>query len=124
LIAQPVIREKLAHMISEVESVSAWLEQIAYMMMKMPYSEQVTHLSGSIALLKLRATRVQLHVTEQACQIFGGRAITRTGMGHIIERLQRSVKFTAILGGSEEILADLAIRQVSKAIPPAKFPKL
>ena len=41
-------------------------------------------------------------------------ALTRTGMGSIIEKFQRSFKMQAILGGSEEILADFAIRQALK----------
>jgi alkylation response protein AidB-like acyl-CoA dehydrogenase len=39
-------------------------------------------LAGPIALLKYQATRVQLRVADNAVQIFGGRGITRTGMGH------------------------------------------
>jgi alkylation response protein AidB-like acyl-CoA dehydrogenase len=44
-------------------------------------------------------------VMDESCQIFGGRAITATGMGQVVERFQRSNKFAAILGGSEEIMA-------------------
>lgn len=58
------------------------------------------------------------HVSDDACQIFGGRALTQSGMGWNIEALQRTYKFTAILGGSEEIMADLGVRQAMK-----KFPK-
>ena len=43
---------------------------------------------------------------QHACQIFGGRALTRTGMGSVIEKFQRSFKMQAILGGSEEIMCD------------------
>ena len=50
-------------------------------------------------------------------QIFGGRAITQTGMGKHIERFQRTYKFGAILGGSEEIMADLGIRQSMRSFP-------
>ena len=52
-------------------------------------------------------------VSDDACQIFGGRALTKTGMGKYIEDLQRTYKFNAILGGSEEIMADLGVRQVN-----------
>ena len=45
-------------------------------------------------------------VSEKACQIFGGRAITKKGMGQYVERFQRAIKFTAIYGGSEEIIFD------------------
>ena len=109
LIDQPVIREKLAFMVSEIEGVQNWLENITYQMSKMPYQEQAVKLAGPIALLKLLCTRVALRTSDSACQIFGGRSITKTGMGRIIEALQRSFKFGAILGGSEEIMADLGM---------------
>ena len=56
-------------------------------------------------------------VSDDAVQIFGGRGITKTGMGRNIETLQRTYKFTAILGGSEEIMADLGVRQAMKSFP-------
>eukprot|EP00217_Crustomastix_stigmatica_P013089 CAMPEP_0183812874 /NCGR_PEP_ID=MMETSP0803_2-20130417/51982_1 /TAXON_ID=195967 /ORGANISM="Crustomastix stigmata, Strain CCMP3273" /LENGTH=513 /DNA_ID=CAMNT_0026057717 /DNA_START=17 /DNA_END=1558 /DNA_ORIENTATION=- len=118
LISQPVIRNKLAHMVAQVEGVQSWLELVTYQMNKMDYKEQNKHLGGPIALLKLAATRAANHVNDEACQIFGGRAITRTGMGRVIEGFQRSIKYGAILGGSEEIMADLGIRQAMKQYPP------
>ena len=48
--------------------------------------------------------------------ITGGRAITKTGMGAVVERVSNYTKFGAILGGSEEILDDLAMRQASKEL--------
>ena len=38
-------------------------------------------------------------------------------MGRKIEAFHRTSKFDAILGGSEEILADLGIRQATKNFP-------
>jgi hypothetical protein len=35
-------------------------------------------------------------------------------MGHVIEKFQRSFKMQAILGGSEEIMCDFAMRQALK----------
>ena len=60
---------------------------------------------------------MSLAVSEQACQIFGGRAVTKKGMGQFIERFQRAIKFTAIYGGSEEIMADMAVRMAMKRFP-------
>ncbi|TPX62529.1 hypothetical protein PhCBS80983_g00251 [Powellomyces hirtus] len=117
LIEQPVIRAKLAHMISEVEAVHTWLESITYQMTKMNYTEASKKLGGPIALMKLRCTRVATRVSDEACQIFGGRAITKTGMGRVVEGFQRTFKFAAILGGSEEIMADLGIRQAMRVYP-------
>mmetsp|Transcript_10047 Transcript_10047/g.13675 ORF Transcript_10047/g.13675 Transcript_10047/m.13675 type:complete len:522 (-) Transcript_10047:148-1713(-) len=117
LMAQPVIRNKLAHMTAQVEAVHNWLENLTYQMCKMSHAEQVKFLAGPIALLKLQSTRVSGFVLDEACQIFGGRAITRTGMGQVIERYQRSQKFGSILGGSEEIMADLGMKQAMKNFP-------
>lgn len=117
LIEQPVIRLKLARMVAALEPVNHWLEHITHQMNLMSYEEQTAKLAGPIALLKLQSTRVSLFVGEEACQIFGGRALTRQGMGRIVEGFQRSVKFAAILGGSEEIMGDLGIRQALKYYP-------
>lgn len=40
-----------------------------------------------------------------------GRGLTKTGMGKYIEMFRRTQKFDAILGGAEEVLADLAVKQ-------------
>ena len=48
---------------------------------------------------------------------YSGRAITKTGLGSVIEAFQRTYKFGAILGGSEEIMADLGVRQALKQFP-------
>ncbi|KAI8819314.1 acyl-CoA dehydrogenase/oxidase [Fimicolochytrium jonesii] len=117
LIEQPVIRAKLAKMISEVESVHHWLENMTYQMTKMDYKEASVKLGGPIALLKLRCTRVATDISDEGCQIFGGRAITKTGMGRLMEGFQRTFKFASILGGSEEIMADLGVRQAMRFYP-------
>jgi alkylation response protein AidB-like acyl-CoA dehydrogenase len=116
-----VIRQKLAKLVSQVEGVQTWLEAVTYQMQHMSHSEQAKHLAGPIALLKLFSTRVANDVSDEACQIFGGRAITATGMGQVIERFQRSAKFAAILGGSEEIMGDLGVRQAMRAMPNARL---
>lgn len=79
MIEQPVIREKLAHMIAEIEGVQNWLENITFQMCTMAIEEQGEKLAGPIALLKLLSTRVAHNVSDHAVQIFGGRAITKTG---------------------------------------------
>jgi hypothetical protein len=37
-------------------------------------------------------------------------------MGQLVEKFQRSFKMQAILGGSEEVLADMGIRQAMKRV--------
>jgi len=44
---------------------------------------QAKMLAGPIALLKLRATRASYHISDEANQILGGRAITRSGMVYL-----------------------------------------
>ncbi|KAI8615492.1 acyl-CoA dehydrogenase/oxidase [Chytriomyces sp. MP71] len=117
LIEQPVIRFKLGEMIAELEAAQSWVDITTYQMTKMNYKEQSKHLAGQIALLKYKCTRMTHIVRDNSVQIFGGRAITRTGMGRVIENFQRVQKFGAILGGSEEIMADLGVRQAMKFFP-------
>ncbi|KAI9336340.1 acyl-CoA dehydrogenase/oxidase [Obelidium mucronatum] len=117
LIEQPVIRYKLGQMIAELEAVQSWCDMTTYQMTKMSYAEQTKQLGGSIALLKYQSTRMAHLVSDNAVQIFGGRAITRTGMGRLVENFQRVHKHVAILGGSEEIMLDLGVRQAMKSFP-------
>ncbi|KAL0073318.1 acyl-CoA dehydrogenase/oxidase [Phycomyces blakesleeanus] len=117
LIDQPVIRNKLAVMVAELESFHNWVENITYQMCHMGYKEQSEKLAGPLALCKYQSTRMLHNVSDSACQIFGGRALTKTGMGKHIEMLQRTYKFSAILGGAEEIMADLGVRQAMKSFP-------
>lgn len=119
LVQQPVIRQKLAKMIAHAEGLQAWLEHVTFQMTQMDYKQQSQLLAGPIALLKMAATRASHDVADEAVQIFGGRALTASGMGRYVEMYQRTYKFDAILGGSEEILADLGVRQAMKRMPKA-----
>ncbi|KAK9897971.1 acyl-CoA dehydrogenase NM domain-like protein [Cystobasidium minutum MCA 4210] len=119
LIEQPVIRQKFAHMFALVESGQAWLEQLTYQMNKMNYKQQSDLLAGPIGLLKMRLTRNLHEISDDAVQIFGGRGITKGGMGVHIETFQRTYKFDALLGGAEEVLGDLFVRQAMRKMPKA-----
>lgn len=142
LIDQPVIRLKLAKMIALVESHQSWLETITYQMCNMSYADQSKHLGGPIGLLKMSCTRVaheiadeavqvSLHVfiflhlesrfTDLFMQIWGGRGLTQSGMGRVIENFNRGYKFDAILGGAEEVLGDLGVRQAMKFMPKERL---
>ncbi|KAL5120328.1 hypothetical protein ACEQ8H_001618 [Pleosporales sp. CAS-2024a] len=117
LVEQPAIRQKLAKMISHVEANQAWLESMAYQMCHMSYQQQSTLLGGPIGLLKSFATRSAHEIADEAVNIFGGRGLTQSGMGRVVEEFHRTYKFDAILGGTEEILADLGVRQAYKNFP-------
>ena len=80
LIEQPVIRAHLASMVAQTEACHAWLERITFQMDELQGLEQ-GKIAKNISLLKYLVTRTSLGVSEKACQIFGGRAITKKGMG-------------------------------------------
>jgi len=115
--AQPVIRAKLAQMISRIESCQTWLENVTYQMCNMNYQQQSEHLAGQIGLLKQYITQTARATAEDATQIFGGRGITMTGMGSKIENYHRTSPFDAILGGAEDVLGDMGVRQALKKMP-------
>lgn len=121
LIDQPVIRQKLAKMIALVESHQSWLETITYQMCNMPYKQQSRYLGGPIGLLKMSVTRAAHEIADESVQIFGGRGLTQSGMGRVIEMFHRTYKFDSILGGAEEVLGDLGVRQAMKEMPNAKL---
>jgi len=115
LVEQPVIREKLAQMFAGIESTSALMYEITHAMNLM--GTQAAEIGGKIALLKFHATRVCHLVADNAVQILGGRGVTKGGMGRCVEVFSRAYKVPAVYGGSEEIMADLAVRQAIKAYP-------
>ncbi|OBZ71855.1 putative medium-chain specific acyl-CoA dehydrogenase, mitochondrial [Grifola frondosa] len=117
LSSQAVIRAKLANMIARVESGQNWLESITHQMNNMSYNEQSDKLAGPIGLLKQYITRTGRETAEDATQIFGGRGITASGMGKLIENYHRTSPYDAILGGAEDVLGDLGVRQAIKKMP-------
>ncbi|KAJ6505932.1 acyl-CoA dehydrogenase [Mycena vulgaris] len=126
LTSQAVIRSKLAAMISRVESAQAWIENVTFQMCNMDYKQQSAHLAGQIAFVKMYATKTAQETAADAVQIFGGRGITRTGMGKHIEHYHRhaptkllflTVPFDSVLGGAEDVLGDLGVRQAMRKMP-------
>ncbi|OCH95428.1 acyl-CoA dehydrogenase NM domain-like protein [Obba rivulosa] len=114
---QAVIRSKLAAMIARAETVQSWLENITYQMTNMNYKQQAKLLAGPIGLLKMYSTRCAQDTAQDAVQIFGGRGITKSGMGRYIEHYHRTVTFDSILGGAEDVLGDLGVRQAIRTMP-------
>lgn len=122
LLAQPIVQQRLAKMTVEVEAASTALENLTFQMCQMDPIDQGEKLAPNAMLLKYYSTRVAQAVSDDAVNIFGGRAITSGGMGRLIERFNRTYKFAAILGGSEDVLASAAIRMtVSKFSDTAKL---
>eukprot|EP01064_Diplonema_japonicum_P004086 TRINITY_DN1268_c4_g1_i1.p1 TRINITY_DN1268_c4_g1~~TRINITY_DN1268_c4_g1_i1.p1 ORF type:complete len:510 (+),score=127.38 TRINITY_DN1268_c4_g1_i1:42-1571(+) len=116
LITQAVVRQKLAEMAAGAESLQHWLDAITFQMTQMSLQQQTKRLGGPMSLLKYHSTRVSCKIADNAAQIFGGRAVTKSGMGYKVEQFIRNYKFSAILGGSEEVMADFAIRTATKGI--------
>jgi acyl-CoA dehydrogenase len=98
-----VIRHKLAEMVRHVHASSALLDNCAWRVKKgeMPVAE--------LSLLKVQATRTMEFCAREAMQILGGAGFIR---GQRVERIYREVRVMAIGGGSEEIMLDLAARQM------------
>ncbi|THH01600.1 hypothetical protein EW026_g1127 [Hermanssonia centrifuga] len=115
--SQAVIRSKLAAMIARAESVQSWLENLTYQMNNMSYKEQAQKLAGPLGLLKMYSTRCAQDTARDAVQIFGGRGITKSGMGRFIEHNYRTVTFDSLLGGAEDVLGDLGVRQAISKMP-------
>ena len=64
---------------------------------------------AEIAKAKVFATKSLEFTASEAMQIMGGAGYLR---GNPVERIYREVKVMAIGGGSEEIMRDLAARQM------------
>jgi alkylation response protein AidB-like acyl-CoA dehydrogenase len=85
--------------------------------------------------LKSYSTSSAQETARDAVQIFGGRGITMSGMGKFIEHVRahpsgdglinsdsfsqyhRTITFDALLGGAEDVLSDLGVRQALRGMP-------
>jgi len=103
LIEHQVIRHKIADMSARIDAVEAYLNQICWQVneAEMPTAE--------ISKGKFFATKQLEFCASEAMQILGGAGYLR---GSPVERMYREVKVVAIGGGSEEIMRDLAVRQM------------
>jgi alkylation response protein AidB-like acyl-CoA dehydrogenase len=108
LLQHQVIRQKLADMAMRVEAAHALIEGVAY---QMDHGISAARLGGAMALLKVFCTRSCELCVRESAQIFGGAGYVRGGVGQRVERAGRDVRGAVIPGGSDEILADLAVRQ-------------
>ena len=97
------IRIKLADMARQINATQAWVDLCAW---------QVKTGKGApadFAMLKVQATRMLESVAREAAQVLGGASYLK---GSKVERIYREVRVNAIGGGSEEIMLDLAGRQL------------
>jgi len=103
LIGHQVVRHKIVGMIDAILPLKAWLAQLAQ---RIDAGEKPV---AEIALAKSAAARVMRDCADQATQILGGAGFMRGGR---VERIYRDVKVMMIGGGSEEIMYELAARQL------------
>ncbi len=103
LIAHQSIRIKLADLVRQIEATQAWVDLLA------DQHRKGTGQPASYAMLKVQATRTLEAVAREAAQVLGGASYIR---GQKVERIYREVRVNAIGGGSEEIMLDLAGRQL------------
>ena len=99
---------------AELESMSAWVEQFVYQMCHMTKAEADVELGGLTALAKAKGGMVSNECVQCAVLLFGGNGYTRTGQGELAERIYREVPRARIPGGSEDVMLDLAVRQLVK----------
>ncbi len=97
------IRHKIANMAQHLWATTSFLDNCAWRVRngESPVAE--------LAMLKVQASETMEFCAREAMQILGGAGFIR---GHRVERIYREVRVMAIGGGSEEIMRDLAARQM------------
>jgi acyl-CoA dehydrogenase len=103
LVEHQVVRQKLVVMATQIEATRAMLEDLAQRL------ERGESPVAQICMLKNFATQTMQLCADSAVQILGGMGFMR---GTKSERIYREVKVYMIGGGAEEILNDLAARQL------------
>jgi len=103
LIGHQSIRIKLADMARQINATQAWVDLCAWQV------QNKRDQPADFAMLKVQATRMLEHVAREAAQVLGGASYIT---GSKVERIYREVRVNAIGGGSEEIMLDLAGRQL------------
>ncbi len=105
LVEHQTIRVKLANIALMIEGTQAWVDQCAWM------HREGKLAPASAAMVKVQATRTLELAAREAAQVLGGASYIT---GSKVERIYREVRVNAIGGGSEEIMLDLAGRQLFK----------
>lgn len=103
LVQHQSIRIKLADMARQINATQAWVDLCAWQV------KEGRDQPADFAMLKVQATRMLEAVARDAAQILGGASYIT---GSKVERIYREVRVNAIGGGSEEIMLDLAGRQL------------
>jgi acyl-CoA dehydrogenase len=102
-----VVRHRLVDMLASIESSLSMLEGTAWRLDHSPPGDP--ELVASLCMLKNVATRTMQFCADAAVQTLGGMGFMR---GTHSERIYREVKVNMIGGGTEEIMKELAARQL------------
>ncbi len=103
LSSRQVIRHKIVDMVARVRQAQSYLYTCAW---RVQQGEQPV---DDVAMLKFVCSQVMEFCAREAMQILGGVGYMRGGR---VERIYREVRVNAIGGGSEEIMKELASRQL------------
>ncbi len=103
MIEHQVIRHKIADMSAKIDALLAYVYQICWNI------EEGTMPVAEISKGKFYGSKLLEYCASEAMQILGGAGYLR---GSPVERTYREVKVMAIGGGSEEIMRDLAVKQM------------
>jgi acyl-CoA dehydrogenase len=112
LVDHQVIRHKLMDMKMRIESTRAWLNAVAARADAGDRGDKAAKGAewvAQVCLLKNHATQTMQFCADQGVQILGGMGFMR---GTHCERIYREVKVMTIGGGTEEIMKELASRQL------------
>jgi acyl-CoA dehydrogenase len=102
-----VIRHKLVDMALKVDAARTYVYELAWQLEHR--HGDADHLVARACMAKILSTQAMQFCADQAVQILGGMGYMR---GTRSERIYREAKVMMIGGGSEEILKDLAARQL------------
>ena len=106
LMEHQVVRHKLVDMQMRISSTQAWLDAITA---RADAGDTGAVWVAQVCMLKNHATQTMQFCADQAVQILGAMGFMR---GTKSERIYREVKVMMIGGGSEEIMKELAARQL------------
>ena len=111
LISHQAIRHKLADMQMRIASTQAWVDAVAAQgdALEAQGIVNAPEWVAAICLLENHATQTMQFCADATVQILGGMGFMR---GTVSERIYREVKVMMIGGGAEEIMKELAAKQL------------
>ena len=106
LLGHQVVRHKLVDMQMQLHAARALVYDCCWRLVESPRDPVAV---AQLCVTKNFATRTMQHCADEAVQTLGGAGFVR---GSKSERIYREVKVMTIGGGTEEIMKDLAARQL------------